>query len=190
MAENESLDLDNPYGRRWAILADLIRKGEPFDKVAPRVRRALYKGTSHRPEAVCGVRNHARNARAGSPLSAIASTIHKADEGHDYIRLFADVANASPQLDTQGLLEAFVAGIWETVEDGIAHRVVGSNGLTSFTDVRGYLDQVAEQVKPDVDHIARHLTENPSWKPRMPSGTKDQQADTTVEMLSMSLLGS
>ena len=30
MAENESLDLDNPYGRRWAILADLIRKGEPI----------------------------------------------------------------------------------------------------------------------------------------------------------------
>ena len=74
-------------------------------------------------------------------------------------------------------------------EDGIAHRVVGSNGLTSFPDVRGYLHQVAEQIKPDVGRIARHLTQNPSWKLSMPVRCKTQQADTTVEMLSMSLLG-
>jgi hypothetical protein len=52
------------------------------------------------------------------------------------------------------------------------------------------LDRVAEQVKPDVDHITRHLTANPSWQLRMPNGTKDQQADTTAGMLSLSLLGS
>jgi len=188
MAENESLDLDNPYGRRWAVFADLIRKGESFDNVAPRVRRALYRG----------LRNALKQfAEYGITLEILLQGRHspqslrqfvRQTEGHDYIRLFADVANASPQLDTQGLLEAFVTGIWETAEDGIAHRVVGSNGLTSFTDVREYLDQVAEQVKPDVDHIARHLTENPSWKPRMPNGTKDQQTDTTAGMLSLSLL--
>lgn len=190
MAENESLDLDNPSGRRWAFVADLIRNGKPFDEVARRVRRALYKG----------LRNALKQfAEHGITLEMLVQSRHSPQllrqfvrqaEGHDYLQLFTDVANTSPQLDAQGLVEAFVAGIWETAEDRIAHKVVGSNGLTSFTDVRGYLGQVAEQVKPDLNHIARRLAANPTWKPRMPSGTKDQQADTTVEMLSMSLLGS
>lgn len=190
MAENESLNLDNPYGRRWAILADLIRRGEPFDKVARRVRRALYKGLRISLKQFVEYGITLEMLLQGRHSPQLLRQFVRQIEGHDYIRLFADIANASPELGTQGLLDAFVVGIWETVEDKIAHRVVGSNGLTSFTDVRGYLDQVAEQVKPDVDNIARRLSENPSWKPKMPSGAKDQQADTTVEMLSMSLLGS
>ena len=37
MAENESLDLDDPYWRRWDIVFQSIRKAEPFDKVVERV---------------------------------------------------------------------------------------------------------------------------------------------------------
>ncbi len=44
MAENESLDLDDPYGRRWGILVRSIRKHESFDTVFGWVRNALYGG--------------------------------------------------------------------------------------------------------------------------------------------------
>jgi len=44
MAENESLDLDDPYGRRWGVLVRSIRKHETFNTVIGRVRKALYGG--------------------------------------------------------------------------------------------------------------------------------------------------
>lgn len=188
MAENESLDLDNPYGRRWAILAGLIRKGEPFDRMASGVRKALYRGFHNALKQFAEYGITIEILLQGRHSQQSLRQFIRQTQGHDYIRLFADVANAGPWLDTRGLLEAFVTGIWETAEDGIAHRVVGSNGLTSFTDVRGYLDQVAEQIRPEINHIARRLSENPSWNPRIPNGTK-VQADATADMLSMSLLG-
>jgi hypothetical protein len=86
-------------------------------------------------------------------------------------------------------VQVFVAGVWETVEDRIALRVVGSDGLTSFTDVRVYLDRLAERIAPDIDRIARNLASNPSWKPTLPRGKKGEEAETTAEILSTSLLG-
>ncbi len=189
MAENESLDLDDPYGRRWGILVRSIRKHEPFDTVIGRVRKALYGGPRNalKQTEKYGVTLQMLLENRNSPQALRQFT--RQTQGHDYVQLFADVAKANPQSDTPGLVQAFVAGVWETVEDRIAHRVVGSDGLTSFADVRSYLDRVAERIAPDVDRIARNLAEDPSWKPRMPRGSKGQGAETTTEMLSMSLLG-
>ncbi|MBN1909341.1 MAG: hypothetical protein JW818_06355 [Pirellulales bacterium] len=190
MAENESLDLSNPYGRRWAILADLIRNGRSFDEVSQGVRKALYKGLRNalKQFAEHGITLEMLIENRHSP-QLLQQLVRKA-AGHDYLQLFSDVAIVSTQLETQGLMEAFLTGIWETVEDGMTYRIVGGAGQASFADVRDYLDQVREQVMPDVEYIARRLTENSAWTPRMPSGTNGQKIDTTVEMLSMSLLGS
>ena len=62
MAENESLDLDDPYGRRWGILVPSIRKHESFDTVIGRVRKALYAGPRNAFKANRKVRCHAPNA--------------------------------------------------------------------------------------------------------------------------------
>ena len=189
MAENESLDLDNPYGRRWAILADLIRRGEPLERLAPRVRKALYRGLRNALSQFSEYGITLKNLLQGRHSPQLLRQFIRQTEGHDYVRLFADVANSGPQLDNQGLLEAFITGIWETVEDEIAYRIVGGSGLTSFNDVYGYMDQIAKQIKPDMDHLVHRLVEDPLWKPRMLNKHKGQQSDTTVEMLSMSLLG-
>jgi hypothetical protein len=47
MAENESLDFDDPYGRRWDIVFRSIRNDEPFEKVVQRVWAALIGEASH-----------------------------------------------------------------------------------------------------------------------------------------------
>lgn len=188
MAENESLDLDDPYGRRWGILVPSIRRHEPFDTVIGRVRKALYGGPRNALKQIekYGVTFQMLLDNCNSPQALRQFT--RQTQGHDYVQLFADVAKANPQVDAPGLVQAFVAGIWETVEDRIAHRVVGSGGLTSFADVRSFLDRVAERITPDVDRIARNLAEDPSWKPQMPRGSKGQGAEATTEMLPMSLL--
>jgi len=188
MAENESLDLDDPYGRRWGVLVRSIRKHESFDRVIGRIRKALYGGPRNAFKQMdkYGVTLRMLLDNRHSPQAL--RRFSRQTQGHDYVQLFADVARANPESDAPSLVQAYVTGIWETVEDRIAHRVVGSDGLTSFADVRAYLDQVAEHIAPDVNRIARNLAEDPSWKPRMPGGNKGQRAEPTTEMLSMSLL--
>ncbi len=188
MAENESLDLDDPYGRRWDIVFQSIRNNEPLDKVAQRVRRAIYRGFRNALKQLteCGITLRTLLDNRNSPLAL--RQFAKMALGHDYVHLFAQVASASSHLDTEGLLRAFVGAIWDAAGDRIAYKIVTSDGPTSLNGMRDYLARVAEQVAPDVDRIARKLAEDPSWKLRMPAGTNDQQADSTPEMLAMSLL--
>ena len=188
MAENESLDLDDPYGRRWDIVFGSIRKSEPFDKVVQRVRRAMYRGLRNalKQFAEHGITLKMLLDNRNSPLAI--RQFARTTLGHDYVHLFAQVASASSHLDTASLLHAFVGAIWDAAGDQIACKVVTSDGPMSFNGMRDYLARVAAQVEPDVEHIARNLAKDPSWKPRMPAGTSDQQADSTPEILSMSLL--
>jgi hypothetical protein len=190
MAENESLDPDNRYGRRWDAVFGAVRRGEPFDKVVQRVRRALYRGLRNalKQFAEYGVTLQMLLENRDSP-QALRQFVRKT-QGHEYVQHFADVAAASSLCDTEGLLQAFVGAIWESVGDRIVLKVVRSDGQMSLNGMRDYLAHVAEQIQPDVEFIARNLAGNPSWKPRLPRGKKGQEAETTAEMLPMSLLGS
>ena len=189
MAENESLNPDDPYGRRWDIVYRAIRKGEPPEKVVLRIRRAMYQGLRKtlRQCAEYGVTFQMLLDSRNAP-QALRQFVRKT-QGHEYVQLFADVAAASSLCDTEELLQAFVGAIWESVGDRIAHKVVRSDGPMSLNGMRDYLGHAAEQIQPDVDRIARNLASNPSWKPSLPRGKKGQEAETTAEMLSMSLLG-
>src|SRR6266498_5474825 len=44
MAENESLDLGSSYAKRWDAAFTAIQNGDPCEKVASKVRKALYGG--------------------------------------------------------------------------------------------------------------------------------------------------
>jgi len=188
MAENESLDLDDPYGRRWDIVFRSIRKDEPFDKVVQRVRRALYRGFRNalKQFAEYGITLKMLVENRNSPLAL--RQFARTTLGHDYVHLFAQVASASSHLDVPGLMRAFVGAIWEAAGDRIACKVVTTDGPTSLNGMRDYLAQVAEQIEPDVERIAGKLADDPSWQPRMPAGANHQQIDSTPEILSMSLL--
>ncbi len=166
MAENESLNPDDPYGRKWDIVYGAIRKGEPFDKVVQRVRRALYRGPRNalKQFAEYGVTLQMLLENRNSP-QALRQFVRKT-QGHEYVHLFADVAAASSLCDREGLLQAFVGAIWESVGDRIVLKVVRSDGPMSLNGMRDYLAHVAEQIQPDVDRIARNLASNPSWKMR------------------------
>jgi hypothetical protein len=188
MAENESLDLDDPYGRRWDIVFQSIRKNEPFEKVVQRVRRAMYRGLRNALKQFeeYGVTLQTLLDNRNSPQT-LREFVRKT-QGHEYLQLFAAAAAASSNLDAESLLRGFVGAVWDAAGDRIAFKVVTSDGPTSLNGMRDYLTRVAGQVQPDVDRIARKLADDPSWKLRMPAGTSDQQADSTEEMLPMSLL--
>lgn len=44
MAENESLDLGSSYAKRWNAAFTAVQSGDPCEKVAPKVSKALYGG--------------------------------------------------------------------------------------------------------------------------------------------------
>ncbi|MGA2620408.1 MAG: hypothetical protein ABSF26_22535 [Thermoguttaceae bacterium] len=189
MAENESLDPDNPYGRRWAGVFGAVRKGAPFHKVVLRVRQALYRALAKAlsQAAERGVTLQVLLEQRNSP-QALRRFI-RSTEGHEYIQRFAAVAAASSLSDNEGLLREFVGAIWEAVSDHITVKVVRSDGPSSLNEMKDYLARAAQQIQPDVDLIARNLAANPSWKPRLPRGKNGQEAETTADLLSMSLLG-
>ena len=188
MAENESLNLNDPYGQRWDAVRRAIAKGQPFEKVVLLARKALYRGLRNTQKQCVeyGVTFQMLLENRNTPQ--VLRQFVKATLGHDYVQLFRDVAASSAQCDTEGLLRAYVGAIWETVADRIVCKTVTSKGEKSLNEMRNHVGQVAEQLQPDFDRIARKLANDPAWKPRMPSDKKGQPTDTTAEMLSMSLL--
>ena len=186
MAENEFLDLDDAYGRRWDILFQSIRKNEPSTKWCNGFggRCTVDSAT---PETVRGIRHHIkmlvehRNSRLA--LRQFARTTL----GHDYVH---SLARLRPRLRT--LIQRVCSRLcWSDLGrrwgpdrlQGCDERWASEPQWDAGLPRSGRI-----AVLPDVDRIARKLAEDPSWKLRMPAGTNDQQADSTPEMLSMSLL--
>jgi hypothetical protein len=186
MAENESLDLSDPYARRWDAVKDAVRKGQSCEEVSKLVRRALYRGLRSflKQLAKKGITLQTLLANRDSP--APLRRLLKQSEGHDYVELFAQTALTKNGSTTCELLEAFVSNIWDTISDQIAQQAAPSERWSNFADMHDFLNEV--QIDADVRRIAQKLDKNPSWMPTCKPDRTGSKADPTAEMLVMSLL--
>ncbi len=82
-----------------------------------------------------------------------------------------------------------MGGVWDTISDQIAQNVVGTERWPSFVDVQIFLNEVRNQIEPDVQRIAEKLALDPSWMPICKPEKNGEKTNPTAEMLSMSLLG-
>ncbi len=188
MAENESLNIYTPYGRRWMILVDAIRRQQDADRVVQLARQTLCRTLDKvlRQLAEHGV-TLARLLQYRDAPDTLRQFLYMC-QGHDYVRLFADVAAASSPCDSQQVLQRFIEAIWETVADPIALSVARSDAPMALGEIRDYVTHIGKEIEPDVQAMAASLAINPKGKPQISRGRRGQTAGT-AQMLSVSLLG-
>ena len=189
MAENESLDLGNPGAQRWNQVHDAVRKGQPVEDVAKKVRRklpaALRKAFKEFAEKDVSLEDFLANRH---DPRALRGFVRKC-QGHEYAHLFLETAAAEAGGDDEHVIAAYLDGIIERVTDQIAQSVAGTSQWPSFHDIRHHLGQVKQQVQPEVQRIADKLGHDPTWKPTASRSRKGERTDPTKEMMDMSLLG-
>jgi hypothetical protein len=182
MAENESLDLGSSH--RWLRVSRAVRRGEPLDVVAQLVVQSLYR-TLRKVQKQIPLENLITVTQAQA--EALIHIINEC-EGHDYARLFAEVAE--PNVSRQGLIENYLMALLEKFSDQIVQQAVPCERWPQMHEIMDFMHDVGSRVMPDVEYIAAKLAENPQWTPRMrPSAAAGNSADCTEAMLSESLLG-
>jgi hypothetical protein len=190
MAENESLDLGSSYAKRWDAASTAVQNGDPCEKVAPKVSRALYGGVR---KALKQLQEHGvtladlLNARNSRPR---LRQLVRQTEGHPYAQLFECAAHASGPA-TEDCLRGWLEAVLDKVFDQICLRVGETDDSRTFSDLKEHMDEVREIVACDVEHIVANLANNPDWRPqRKPGKAKAHDAaSSTAELMGMSLLG-
>lgn len=189
MAENESLDLGNPGAQRWNQVHDAVRKGQPIEDVAKKVRRklpaALRKAFKEFAEKGVSFEDFLANRHERRALRGLVRRC----QGHEYAHLFLETATAEAGGDDRHVVAAYLDGIVERVTDQIAQTVAGTPQWPSFPDIRQYLGQVKQEVQSDLRRIADKLAHDPTWRPTASRSKKGERTDPTKEMMDMSLLG-
>ncbi len=190
MAENESLDLGSSYAKRWDAAFTAAQNGDPCEKVAPKVSKALYDGVR---KALKQFQEHgitlsdlldARDSR--QRLRQLIRQIG----GHQYAQLFESAAHASGPT-AKDCVQGWVEAILDKVFDQICLRITETDESRTFFDLKELADTVRDAVAGDVEHLATTLANNPDWRPQRKSG-KAKSADATSpteELMGMSLLG-
>lgn len=190
MAENESLDLSSPYAKRWDVPFNAVQNGDPSEKVAPKVSKALYGGVRR---TLKQFREHgvtlADLVSARDSRQRLRLLVHKT-EGHQYAQLFASAAHASGPTP-EDCVRSWVEAILDKITDQVCLRVSETDDSRTLFELKEHMDEVREIIAADVEHIAVNLARNPDWRPqRKPGKAKaGDAASPTEELLGMSLLG-
>jgi hypothetical protein len=190
MAENESLDLGSSYAKRWDAVLTAVQRGDPCDKVALKVNKALYEGVRRalRQFREQGVRlADLLNARESRPR---LRQLVRQTQGHQYAQIFESAAHASGP-SAEDCLRGWFQGILDKVFDQICLGVAKADDSRSFFEHQEHMAEVREIVAPDMEHLVTSLASNPDWRPqRKPGEAKAQDAASpTAELMGMSLLG-
>jgi hypothetical protein len=190
MAENESLDLDSAYAKRWETACTSFQNGEPCGQVAPKVSKALYEGLR---KARTQFREHGLTLADMLNARDSPQRLHqlvRQTEGHQYAQLFESAAHASGPT-AEDCLRGWLEAILDKVSDQFCLRATETDDSRTFFDLKEHMDEVREAIAPDVDHIITNLANNPDWRPqRKPGKAKAHDAASpTAELMSMSLPG-
>ncbi len=189
MAENESLDLGAAYAQRWDKAFQAVRKGEPCDEVAAKVRRALYGGI-----------NKARKQfrEQGDSLADFLSArgsrpqlrqLVRKTEGHQYAQLLESSAHTSGPT-VEDCVHGWVEAILDCVIEQICHRVAGTENWPTFFDVKEFTDSVRQTLASDVNRMVTKLAEDPNCRltAKRRDATGASHNGLTEELLDTSLL--
>jgi hypothetical protein len=123
MAENESLELGSSYAKRWEAPCTAIQHGEPCEKVASKVSRALCGGLRKALKQI-----QKRGVTLADLLNARDSRprlrqLVRQTEGHQYAQLFESAAHASGPT-VEECLRGWMEAILDKISDQICLRVV------------------------------------------------------------------
>ena len=190
MAENESLDLGSSYAQRWNASFTSVQNGDPSEKVAPKVGKALYGGVR---KALKQFQEHgvtlsdlldARNSRP-----QLRQLIRQTGS-HQHAQLFESSAHASGP-SAEDCLRDWVEAIFDKVADQICLRVAEADDSRTFFDLKKITDDVRRIIAPDIERIAVNLAKNPDWLPQSKRGKAkaEDAASLTAELMGMSLRG-
>jgi hypothetical protein len=190
MAENESLDLGSSYAKRWDPAFTAFKNGDPCEKVASKISKALYGGLR---KALKQFQEH--EVSLSDLLDACGSRqrLHQLVRqlgGHQYAQLLESAAHASGP-SAEGRIRGFIGAILDKMFDHFCLLVAEKDDTRNFFDLKVYMDKVLDTVAPDVEHIVTNLASNPDWRPqRKPGKAKAQDAASpTAELMDLSLLG-
>lgn len=186
MAENESLDLGS--SPRMRVVFDAFRNGSSCPEVASKLEKAL----------IGGLRNALKQFREkGVTLAdllksrdcpqAIRQLLRKV-QGHDYARLFAEVAAASGPTE-KDCVAGWIDGVLDKVTDQICHRVAGSEHYPTAEDVQTFAAVVRDHLHPVVERLVTKLAEDPDSLPRQAPTKGQVPVDATADLMNFSLLG-
>jgi hypothetical protein len=188
VAENDSLDVKSPYGRRWLIAQHIAQQGGSSAAVGRAAKKAIHGAIKNSLRQLGG---------AGAGLGAFLKAKDSADEcrkllqkckGHDYAQLLVDQMRANPGETDEQLLRRWICAAIDKVNDHLSHALVGSDHFPSFFETQKLFGEVEASLARDVQHISQHLAKDPARMPsRLPTKGADK-VDPTQQMLSMSLL--
>lgn len=165
-----------------------IASGKNATQVAPKVGTKLC----------AALRKALKELReSGVPLSAFLGArgsegrlreLLRNSGGHEFAHLFVTTARANPGATEGELLGGFISAIWDKVADGIRLKIMDDSPDADRDRLQRITDEVAEEIKPEVERLAHRLADDPDWKPRK-SPKRGGRAEPTEEMMSESLLG-
>ncbi len=89
MAENESLDLGNPYAWRWKSVYEAVRKGQSGEQVAKKAGKKLHEGLRKALKQLAEKGTSLETLLANRDSPSALQQFVKRSEGHDYAVLFA-----------------------------------------------------------------------------------------------------
>lgn len=110
-------------------------------------------------------------------------------QGHEYAHLFAETAAAEANGDDRQLITCFLNGIVARVTDQIIQQVAGSTAWPDLISIRDFFSKVHHCLDSDIQRVAQKLADDPDWSPTVRSRKKDEAANPTQELLSVSLIG-
>jgi hypothetical protein len=109
-------------------------------------------------------------------------------QGHDYARLFAEVAAASGPTE-KDCVAGWIDGVLDKVTDQICHRVAGSEHYPTIEDVQAFTAEVRAHLHPVVERLVTKLADDHGWLPKRAPTKGQVLANATADLMNFSLLG-
>jgi hypothetical protein len=189
MAENESLDLNSPGGQRWNRVRDLIRKGNSCSEILEVTRATLRRAVRKVlvDFQVYGVTT-ADFLTARNDPKVLRNLLRKT-KGHPYAELLIGVLVANPGVPNAEPLKRWGDAILDSVFDQIRHSLPKGNCSPSFFESGAVFRELHKGLTPDLEMMAIKLMDDPDWKPSVRAKNGEAKSDSTVALLSMSLMG-
>jgi hypothetical protein len=188
MAENESLDLRKCP--RWQPVLLAVVKGASPEDISRKASKALIGSlrAALKQMAKRGVSFEELLTAAENNDSRKLHDLVRKCKGHDYCRLFSE--SAAFFENREDLVKEYIRCIFDKCLDQIELKAARRDRWKGFGDLRCCLDEVRDQVEPEVDRVAKKLSEDTRWLPKREPGRPGLGAqDNTHELMGISLLG-
>lgn len=186
MAENESLDLSS--SPRMRIVYDAFRSGSSCPTVASKLEKALIGGLR---KALKEFRERGVKfsdiVQSRDRPQAMRQLLRKV-EGHDYARLFAEVAATTGACE-KDCVAGWINGVLEKVTDQICHRMVGSEQYPTIESIQTFAAEVREHLSPVVERLTNDFDKAPDSLPRQRPTRGPVPVNPTADLMNFSLLG-